>query len=374
MNKHSPSDRILRNHTTISAHLLDSLGRIDEAIVHYEKALVIKPAYAEAHNNLGNTLHKLDRSEEAFAHYRRALAINPNYAEAHDNLGVALAALGQYEEAIICHEKALAINPDDAETHNHFGNTLNMLGRSEAAIAHHKRAVEARPNQPEFHGDFGHALHAAGKLSEASNAFARAISLTPGKIRYFWNLANSKRFAPADKHLIAMQEFARDSSSLPMDEQVELHFALGKALADVGAPDNRRFNHILQGNSLKRRQIIYDEATTLQRFGAHPKSVHPGFVARKKRSWRSLRRYRSSSLACRVLAPRLSSKILASHRKVFGAGELANMGSRRGVIGPDGSEFPEAIASMSGEQLHQLGGNYVRAVHRIAPEARADNR
>jgi tetratricopeptide (TPR) repeat protein len=350
-------------------YLLHSLGRMDEAIVHYEKALVIKPAYAEAHNNLGNTLHKLGRSEEAFAHYREALAINPNYAEAHDNLGIALAALGQYEEAVACHEKSLAISPDDAETHNHFGNTLHMLGRSEAAIAHHKQAVAARPNGPEFHSDFGHALHALGRLSEATSAFARAISLTPGKVRYFWNLASSKRFTATDQHLAAMQEFARDSSSLPVEEQIELHFALGKALADVGE-QQQAFNHILQGNSLKRRHIVYDEATTLQRFERIGKVFTAGLLREKSGLGDP-----SEIPVFIVGMPRsgttLVEQILASHPDVFGAGELAEMGKlAAGVSGPNGSEFPEAVAAMSGEQLHQLGGNYLRTVCRMAPKAK----
>ena len=369
MKKQSLSGRTSPKSQNNLGHLLDSLGRMDEAIVHYEKALVIKPTYAEAHNNLGNTLHKLGRSEEAFVHYREALAINPNYAEAHDNLGIALAALGEYEEAITCHEKALAINPDDAETHNHIGNTLHMLGRSEAAIAHHKRAVEARPNQPEFHSDFAHALHAAGNLGEAGSAFARAISLTPGKVRYFWNLVNSKRFTAADKHLATMQEFARHSSSLPVEEQIELHFALGKALADVGE-EQEAFNNILQGNSLKRRHIIYDETTTLQRLERIRKVFTPSLLQEK-----SGRGDPSEIPVFIVGMPRsgttLVEQILASHPNVFGAGELAEMGKlAAGVTGPNETEFPEAIAAISGEQLHQLGGDYLRTVCRMAPKAK----
>ena len=350
-------------------HLLDMLGRTDEAIAHYEKALAIRPAYAEAHNNLGNTLHKLGRSEEAFAHYHKALAINPNYAEAYDNLGNALAALGRYEEAVACHEKALAISPDDAETHDHFGNTLHMLGRSQAAIAHHERAIAVRPNEPEFHSNLGHALHALGRLSEASLAFDRAISLTPGKVRYFWNLAISKRFTATDPHLIAMQKLARDSSSLAAEEQIELHFALGKALADVG-DQQQAFNHILQGNSLKRRQIVYNEATTLQRFERIRKVFTPDLF-HEKSGLGDPYEMPVFILGMPRSGTTLVEQILASHPRVFGAGELAEMGRlAAGVSGPNGSEFPEAIATMSGEQLHQLGGNYLRAVRFMAPEAK----
>jgi tetratricopeptide (TPR) repeat protein len=349
-------------------HLLDSLGRTDEAIAHYGKALTIKPAYAEAHNNFGNTLHKLGRSEEALAHYREALAINPNYAEAHDNLGNALAALGRYEEAVACHEKALAISPDDAETHDHFGSTLHMLGRSQAAIAHHERAVAVRPSEPEFHSNLGHALHALGRLNEASVAFDSAIRLTPGKVRYFWNLANSKRFTATDQHFIAMQELARDISALAREEQIELHFALGKALADVG-DQQQAFHHILQGNSLKRRQISYDEATTLQRF-ERIRNVFTPELLREKCGHGD-----SSEVPIFILGmPRsgttLVEQILASHPHVFGAGELAEMAKLAAAItGPNGSEFPEAIATMLGDQFRQLGGNYLQSVRAMAPEA-----
>jgi len=349
-------------------HLLDSLGRTDEAIALYGKALTLKPAYAEAHNNLGNTLHKLGRSEEALAQYREALTINPNYAEAHDNLGNALAALGRYEEAVLCHKKALTISPDDAETHDHFGNTLHMLGRSKEAIAHHERAIAGRPNDPEFHSNLGHALQALGRLSEASLAFDRAISLTPGKVRYFWNLANSKRFTATDQHLIAMQELARDSSSLAVEEQIQLHFALGKALNDIG-DQQRAFNHILQGNSLKRRQIIYDEAATLHRFERIRNAFTPELL-REKRGLGDPSGVPVFILGMPRSGTTLVEQILASHPYVFGAGELAEMGKLAGEIsGPNGSEFPEAIATMSGEQLHQLGGNYLRTVRSMAPQA-----
>lgn len=349
-------------------HLLDTLGRTDQAIGHFEKALAIKPAYAEAHNNLGNTLHRLGRPHEAFAHFDRALAINPRYAEAHDNLGNALASLGRYQEALGCHEKALAINPDDAETRDHFGNTLHMIGQSQAAIAHHERAISLRPNEPEFHSNLGHAFHSLGKFDEAASAFARAIKLTPGKVLYFWNLANSKRFSSTDAHLLAMQEFARNSSLLPAGEQIELHFALGKALADVGN-QQESFNHILQGNSLKRQQIDYDEAMVIQRFERIKSVFTPELLLEKGGNGDP------SPVPVFILGmPRsgttLVEQILASHPSVFGAGELAEVGRLAASLsGPNGTEFPEAIRTTSNDQLRELGGNYLRAIRGMAPEA-----
>ena len=47
-----------------------------------------------AHSNHGIVLAALERNEEALASYERALALKPDYAEALYNRGNALAALG----------------------------------------------------------------------------------------------------------------------------------------------------------------------------------------------------------------------------------------------------------------------------------------
>jgi len=62
------------------------LGRLDQAVASYSKALRIKPDYAEAYGNLGNALIALGKHEQAIASYTKALQINPDYAEAHNNL------------------------------------------------------------------------------------------------------------------------------------------------------------------------------------------------------------------------------------------------------------------------------------------------
>src|SRR5208283_2330716 len=61
-------------------------GAVDEAIAHFQKALQIRPDYAEAHNNLGNALLQRGAVAEAIVHFQKALQIQPDYAKAHNNL------------------------------------------------------------------------------------------------------------------------------------------------------------------------------------------------------------------------------------------------------------------------------------------------
>ncbi len=59
-----------------------------------------------------------------------------------------------------------------------------------------------------------------------------------------------------------MERLAKDSSSFSIDERIDLHFALGKAYEDVGRY-TEAFRQWLDGNALKRREIVYNEAVRL---------------------------------------------------------------------------------------------------------------
>jgi tetratricopeptide (TPR) repeat protein len=84
-------------------------GKLDEAIQHFERALQLRPDYADALNNLGFALAKQGRWDEAIQHYERTLQLRPDYAEAHCNLGIALAKQGRWDEAITQLQQALAL-------------------------------------------------------------------------------------------------------------------------------------------------------------------------------------------------------------------------------------------------------------------------
>ncbi|MDC3129214.1 tetratricopeptide repeat protein [Paracoccaceae bacterium] len=75
------------------------LGKIEEAIESFNKALYIKPDYVEAHNNLGNALQDQGKLEEAIEAYSKAISIKPDYVEAYYNMGVVFKDQGKLDEA-----------------------------------------------------------------------------------------------------------------------------------------------------------------------------------------------------------------------------------------------------------------------------------
>ena len=61
----------------------------------YEDTLAKNPDCWVIQYNLGNVLDGMGRSGEAIEHYRQAIRLKPDYAEAHNNLGDTLVNVGR---------------------------------------------------------------------------------------------------------------------------------------------------------------------------------------------------------------------------------------------------------------------------------------
>ena len=107
-------------------NVLTEQGKLEEAISSFEKALTFKPNFTEAHNNLGNVLREIGRAEDAISSYRRALSLNPGYAQAYCNLGNVLREQGKLDDAIVSYQNALQIS-ESAEIKAGFAQCIRNL-------------------------------------------------------------------------------------------------------------------------------------------------------------------------------------------------------------------------------------------------------
>jgi protein O-GlcNAc transferase len=87
------------------------LGEVALAARLIEAALAIRPASAEAHNNLGSVHSAAGNPDAALQSYLAAIHHRPGYHEAFGNLGNVLLELGRDEEARACFEEAERLCP-----------------------------------------------------------------------------------------------------------------------------------------------------------------------------------------------------------------------------------------------------------------------
>jgi len=170
------------------AEAFKALGSLDEARLHYEKAIALKKDYFEAYNNLGVALQENGHVIDALPYYEKALALNPRYAEAHNNLGVSLKELGRFDEALTHFRNAVEINPRYAEAYNNMGITLLAAGLTDQAIDLFKKAIELKADYVDAYNNMGIAMKDKGLFEEELDLYQKALSIKPDYADAHYNL------------------------------------------------------------------------------------------------------------------------------------------------------------------------------------------
>jgi tetratricopeptide (TPR) repeat protein len=216
-------------------------------------------------------------------------------------------------------------------------------------------------------------LQEIGRLDEARLALERAIALAPRKVEFYLNLLDVKKFTAEDHHFAALQALAKDDTSLAPEDRINLHFAMGKALAQVG-DERQAFDHLLEGNSLKRQEVVHDEAAAWRMF-ERIRAVFSAELMRSKQGGGDLSQLPIFIIGMPRSGTSLVEQILASHPMVFGAGERLELRDALNSFG-EASEislpFPERFLVATGEELRRLGADYLNRLKTALPAAPRD--
>ena len=276
---------------------LAELKTWDKAKDSYERALALNPNQPELYNNLGIVLHRTGDLPGAVSAQRQALARNPNYPEAYNNLGMVLAEQGELEEAIGLFEKALKLQPA-------FTEALDNLSR----------AIKSQGDRLIHHGD------AAGAVER----FSAALQTGNGEAKTYLAYAEATKIKPGDQFLAKMQAIAA-RPDLPKDEGAVIHFALAKAMFDLGNTE-QAFTYLNAGNALRKAYLNYDFSEDQQRF--FDIKTYFNMVADQTPSYPDQLGFTPVFI---LGMPRsgstLTEQILASHSQCYGAGELFDLTS-----------------------------------------------
>ena len=350
--------------------VLHKRGRTDQAIEHFQRAIAISPDYTQAHLTLASILHGLDRLGEAIIHYGKVLAAEPRNYAVHNNLGTILQKLGRFDQAISHYKVALAINPGYVDAYCNLGNALFFLNRTEESIVESEKALRLDPRQVAAHNNLGVAFQALGRMEDAGRAYERALQIAPRDAAIHLNLAYLRRFTAGDRRLTALENLAEDIATSNAVDRISLHFALGKAYGDLGQHE-QSFHHLRDGNALKRARLAYQEKEVLSLLERIRTTFSPELMQQKSGAG-----HHSDMPVFVVGMPRsgttLVEQILASHSKVYGAGEietfyqaLVKFRSRNRIA----AEFPDIVQAMSPDALCGLGSDYVQLIKSVAPAA-----
>ncbi|UCF78071.1 MAG: tetratricopeptide repeat protein [Candidatus Eiseniibacteriota bacterium] len=129
---------------------------------------------------LANAFHDAGKKHEALLHYDKAVALKPDHLEALVNRGVVLNELGRIDDAIASFERALSVNPRDPKAMLNLGNSLYALQRYDDAMARYKLAASVDSTFVEAYYYIGIAFADAGIYREAIREWQRILEIAPG--------------------------------------------------------------------------------------------------------------------------------------------------------------------------------------------------
>jgi tetratricopeptide (TPR) repeat protein len=158
---------------------LHKLGRYEEALKTFDKAVQLKPDDADLWKNLGEVLIALDRRDEAILSLQHALKLNPRHWDAANKCGHLCYQLKRFEEALAHFNLCDTLRPNHALTLQMRALTLHRLSRVDEALVDNRRAYELDPSDAETCNNLGDVLLWLGRLDEAVELFDEALKLRP---------------------------------------------------------------------------------------------------------------------------------------------------------------------------------------------------
>jgi tetratricopeptide (TPR) repeat protein len=373
--------------------------QIEEAMEFYRRAIAVNPQYLEPFNNLGLMLIEDDRPEEAIQPLTHAVTLNPAYSDAHCNLGAAYSAMEEYDKAFPCYQMALKERPEYAQAHTGIARIFQEKDNFKGAEAAAKKAIELEPDKagahcvlatiymdtglPEeaekyfdraleldkdsymAHLGKGHLHMEQGDFDAAEKSFRYALELEPDGYGPRYSLSQLRKSKTTDENFIALTS-RQDVESIKAREAIPFNYALGKCYDDV-AEYEKAFEYYMEGARLKRDTIHFEIDDLRQSTDELISIFTSDFINSLKGSGDS------SELPIFVLGmPRsgttLTEQIIASHPKVYGAGELGDLKDVATNHLQTNIPFPGNLKGIGKQDLPAFGAEYVKRLQQRAPD------
>ncbi len=358
---------------------LAAQGRYDDACASYRQALALDGEYVDALNNLGNALR--DRGDpgdgsERMKFYSRAIALDPRRADSHCNLGNLLFELRRIDEAVACYSTALSLDPGHVDAKLSLAMALRMQGRADEADAICRAALRSNPNNAEALSLLGELLADRGRFSEAQDVFQSVVALKPDFPFVYLSIAMHRKMTVDDTAWLKCME-SLVTRRQPLRYEIALRYALGKYFDDTRQYDRAFENYRLANELTKRNGLVYDAAAMTRRVD----QIIARFDSSSRRKDRSLG-HASNRPVFVVGMPRsgtsLTEQILASHPRVFGAGELTFWDAAVNAFETTGqttrddhgradAAVTEDLALAYLERLNRVAGDALRVVDKMPP-------
>ncbi|HZU38634.1 MAG TPA: sulfotransferase, partial [Gemmataceae bacterium] len=240
------------------------------------------------------------------------------------------------------------------------------------AVRAYQRALELQPDYGPAHNGLGEALLEQGDKQGAERHFRRALHNNPFLCRTLLNLATHGMYTTAEPDIDTLKRWLTDPR-LPVDFAIQLHFTLGKLLDRLELWDEA-FAHFSQGNALRR--ALFQKSGRAFDAAAHAQLIDEMIALFTPAYFQRVQGFGiSSALPVFIVGmPRsgttLVEQILSCHPKVFGAGELPNLGRLATRLPAQlGGSYPECLSRLDPARAREMAETYLERITSLGGSA-----
>ena len=237
------NDKLAYGHLVLGG-IVRGLGRMDEAVPEFERALALDPLSYDAQIKLGSVYRDTQQPVKAEAAYVSAQRIRPGYWDISDLLGYFYFFQGAYDKARDQYEMVTRLCPGNINSLNGLGAANFKLGENALAAAAFERSNAIKRN-PDACSNLAFLYYFRGRYADAVTMNEAAIGFGLGVYYVHWgNLADAYHFTPGNEakaveaYRKAIELAEKELSAAPGDSHVRS--SLAGFLVKAGFPDRAR--------------------------------------------------------------------------------------------------------------------------------------
>ncbi len=328
-----------------------------EALRAYERVLTLRPGAYAVHYNLALTLLELDRDDDASRHLAQAIKFNNQFLDAYLHLSAIYIQRRQFRQAGELLKNGLHALPGNAELYFRLGVACQEQGETNRAIECYRQALESEPAHVDAHIGIAGVLGLEGNYDEAHQILRKILAVQPPTASLGITFANLASRIGAEREATDMLlQLLKEQHTERIRSKLE--FALASLYDRAGEYDTAfeyfrsanlnagtRFDARTCTDGFNRLKAVFYSSRSEPRVRTSDNSLRPVFIVGLPRSGTSL-----------------AEQILATHPKVFGAGELPlihELPERvRAIAGMAAPPYPQCLNLLTCEQLEALAQEY----------------
>lgn len=160
-------------------HSLVMQEKFAQAVETCQLAARVASGEASVFQNVGYSLYRIGRTEDSITWYERAIEMQPDYAAAYRGVATSQFASRSWSDAEIAYKKVVALEPGDQAAWHALGYAAGQQGRRADAIGYYQKALDLGGDNPDVQKELGWQLFLQGRIADAETALAEANRLNP---------------------------------------------------------------------------------------------------------------------------------------------------------------------------------------------------